>query len=78
VLAGDFATGRGEIRPAHEDRRRVGRISGRDSTRRDTFHVSERGMEGTMKIAHAEGEPVYYGRVFHFTIPIPSFRDDNN
>ena len=79
VSAGDFATGRGELAG---QLMKIGtewiRISGRDGTRRDTFHVSERGVRGTAKIAHNAGEPVYYGRVFDFTIPIPSFRDDHN
>lgn len=79
VSAGDFATGRGEMAGQSM---KIGTewltIAGRDSTRRDTFHVSERGVRGTAKVAHSDGEPVYYGRVFDFTIPIPSFRDDNN
>ncbi len=79
VVAGDFATGRGEIRNVLM---KVGaewvEVSGRDPSRRDTFHISGRGMRGTLAAAHGEGEPVYFGRVFDFTMAIPSFRDDNN
>lgn len=79
VSAGDFATGRGELNGQYM---KIGtewvELAGRDGSRRDTFHIYERAEKGTAKVAHAEGEPVYYGRVFDFTIPIPSFRDDNN
>jgi prepilin-type N-terminal cleavage/methylation domain-containing protein len=79
VVAGDFATGRGEIRDVLM---KVGtewvEISSRDPSRRDTFRVSRRGVRGTAVVAHAEGEPVHFGRVFDFTMQIPSYRDDNN
>jgi prepilin-type N-terminal cleavage/methylation domain-containing protein len=79
VSTGDFATGRGDL---NGQAMKIGTewvsISGRDATRRDTFHVYDRARKGTAKAAHAAGEPVYYGRVFDFTIPIPCFRDDNN
>jgi len=79
VAAGDFATGRGDLNGQYM---KIGTewmsISGRDPSHRDTFNVYERGAKGTAKASHAAGEPVYYGRVFDFTIPIPSFRDDNN
>jgi len=78
VVAGDFATGRGELRDVPM---KLGTewviVSGRDGQRRDTFHMS-RGAMGTSAVSHAEGEPVYFGRVFSFTMAIPSFRDDNN
>jgi len=79
VIISDFATGRGELDGQFM---KVGsewiRISRRDGSRRDTFLVRDRGARGTSALSHAAGEPVYYGRVFDFTIPIPSFRDDNN
>jgi prepilin-type N-terminal cleavage/methylation domain-containing protein len=79
VLAGDFATGRGELDGQFM---KIGtewvQISQRDGKRRDTFLVAARGARGTTAVAHAAGEPVYYGRVFDFTMQIPSFRDDNN
>jgi prepilin-type N-terminal cleavage/methylation domain-containing protein len=79
VFAGDFATGRGEIRDVLM---KIGaewvEVSTRDPSRRDTFHLGSRGQRGTVAGAHAEGEPVYFGRVFDFTMAIPSFRDDNN
>ena len=79
VIVSDFATGRGEL---DGQLMKVGaewiQISRRDGSRRDTFLVRDRGARGTTAISHAAGEPVYYGRVFDFTIPIPSFRDDNN
>jgi hypothetical protein len=78
VLSGDFATGRGELAGQYM---KIGTewvvLSGRDASRRDTFHCA-RGERGTAKVAHPDGEPVYFGRVFDFTIPIPAFRDDNN
>ncbi len=79
VLTAEFATGRGalegvlmKIGPEFVE---VGR---RDGQARDTFLISRRGMRGTTKLDHAEGASVRYGRVFDFTITIPSFRDDNN
>lgn len=79
VHAGDFATGRGEIKDVLM---KVGtewvRVAGRDASRRDTFRIDSRGQKQTTTVSHAMGEPVYFGRVFDFTIPIPSFRDDNN
>ncbi|HEX5138023.1 MAG TPA: prepilin-type N-terminal cleavage/methylation domain-containing protein, partial [Planctomycetota bacterium] len=73
VFAGDFATGRGEIRNVLM---KVGtewvEVAGRDPSHRDTFRVTGRGIRGTSAVAHAEGEPVYFGRVFDFTMPIPS------
>ena len=79
VSATDFATGRGELLGQYM---KIGTewvsLSGRDGQRRDTFHVRDRGAKGTVRVAHAALEPVYYGRVFDFTIPIPAFRDDNN
>jgi len=78
VVAGDFATGRGEVRDVPM---KIGTewvlVSSRDGTRRDKFYMS-RGRRGTTKVAHAAGEPVYFGRVYDFTMAIPSFRDDNN
>ncbi|MHC4547190.1 MAG: prepilin-type N-terminal cleavage/methylation domain-containing protein [Planctomycetota bacterium] len=78
VVSGDFATGRGELDGQHM---RVAeewiRIRGRDGFQRDTFHVDGRAQRGTRSRAHAVGAPVYYGRIFDFTIAIPSFRDDS-
>lgn len=79
VSATDFATGRGELLGQYM---KIGTewvsLSGRDGQRRDIFHVQDRGARGTVRVAHGANEPVYYGRVFDFTIPIPAFRDDNN
>lgn len=79
VLSGAFATGRGEL-----DGRlmKIGsewlQIAGRDGHQRDMFRIERRGLRGTTAVAHSPQTPVYYGRVFDFTISIPSFRDDNN
>jgi len=79
VSEASFATGYGEL-----DGRamKVGpewiRVAYRDGNRRNLFHVLERGVFGTPAVAHGAGAPVYYGRVFEFTIHCPSFRDDNN
>ena len=54
------------------------RVLGRDGANRDTFRVIARGARGTTKLDHAAGTAVRFGRVFDFTIAIPSFRDDNN
>lgn len=79
VLASDFATGRGELDGQYM---KVGeewmRIMGRDGAHRDTFLVDLRGARGTKTQSHGETAPVYYGRIFDFTIIIPSFRDDNS
>jgi prepilin-type N-terminal cleavage/methylation domain-containing protein len=79
VLASDFATGRGELDGQYM---KVGeewmRIMGRDDSQRDTFLVDRRGARGTRTGSHGEATPVYYGRIFDFTIIIPSFRDDNS
>ncbi|MHC4818856.1 MAG: PulJ/GspJ family protein [Planctomycetota bacterium] len=79
VLSSDFATGRGELDGQHM---KVGeewmRIQGRDGAHRDTFIVDARGARRTKTRAHREATPVYYGRIFDFTISIPSFRDDNS
>jgi prepilin-type N-terminal cleavage/methylation domain-containing protein len=79
VISGDFATGRGELdgQPMKIGAEWVD-IGSRDGTRRDVFYLRSRGQRGTANVAHPVGEPVYYGRVFDFTIQIPSFRDDNN
>lgn len=78
VVAGDFATGRGEL---NNTPMKIGTewviVSGRDGAHRDTFYMN-RGARGTSGVSHAEGEPVYFGRVYDFTMAIPSFRDDNN
>ena len=79
VSAADFATGRGELDGQYM---KLGeewvRIQGRDGSQRDTFIVDGRGVRRTQTRAHAETTPVYYGRIFDFTIVIPSFRDDNS
>jgi len=79
VDAVGFATGRGEIDNVLF---KVGLewliVGGRDATRRDTFSIGARGQRGTPALAHAAGERVYFGRVFDFTVSVPSFRDDNN
>jgi prepilin-type N-terminal cleavage/methylation domain-containing protein len=79
VLASDFATGRGELDGQHM---KIGeewvRIIGRDGAQRDTFLIDRRGARATKSRAHGEAAPVYYGRIFDFTIMIPSFRDDNS
>jgi hypothetical protein len=79
VAVSDFATGHGELGGQFM---KIGtewvQLSGRDGSLRDTFHAAERGARGSVRVAHSAGEPVYYGRVFDFTIAIPSFRDDNN
>lgn len=79
VAAADFATGRGDLsgqffKVASE----WVQIGGRDGSRRDTFQVLRRGQRGTASLVHPEETPVYYGRIFDFTIPIPAYRDDNN
>ena len=79
VAAPDFATGRGDLAGQHM---KVGpewiQVRGRDGDRRDTFQVWKRGERGTTSLVHGEETPVYYGRIFDFTIPIPAYRDDNN
>jgi len=77
VLAGDFATGRGEL---YYKPMKIGlewvRLAGRDTVQRDMFQIHDRGKRGTTALAHAVGTPVYFGRVFDVTISIPSFRDE--
>ncbi len=79
VTEASFATGFGQI-----DGRamKIGaewiRIDQRDGDQRNRFNVNDRGVFGTPGEAHGPGTPVYFGRVFEFTIRCPSFRDDNN
>ena len=79
VVAGDFATGRGDL---YGQAMKIGaewvQINGRDGRQRDVFQVDRRGFRNTHPIAHPEETPVYYGRLFDLTITIPAFRDDNN
>jgi len=79
VLATDFATGRGAL---DGQLMKIGRewvrLVGRSGRARDEFELEDRGLRGSAAVAHGEGTPVYYGRVFDLTISIPSFRDDNN
>jgi prepilin-type N-terminal cleavage/methylation domain-containing protein len=74
-----FASGYGELRRALM---KIGEewllVDGRDPSRRDVFLVSDRGQRSTPTLSHAMGAPVYFGRVYDASIPIPSFRDDNN
>jgi prepilin-type N-terminal cleavage/methylation domain-containing protein len=74
-----FATGRGEL---FDKPMKVGgewlRVYGRSASRRDVFETTQRGIRGTPTLNHAPGTIVRFGRVFDFTISVPSFRDDNN
>jgi len=79
VIVSDFATGHGDLT---DQLMKIDwewiQISGRSGRSRDTFGIARRGVRGTQGVAHGEGAPVYYGRVFDVTISIPAFRDDNN
>jgi hypothetical protein len=77
VMAGDFATGRGEL---YYKPMKIGlewvQLAGRDTVQRDMFQVNDRGRRGTTALAHEMMTPVYFGRIFDVTITIPSFRDE--
>jgi prepilin-type N-terminal cleavage/methylation domain-containing protein len=77
VLAGDFATGRGELfyKPMKIGLEWV-QLAGRDPVQRDMFQIHDRGQRGTAAVGHDPGTPVYFGRIFDITITIPSFRDE--
>ena len=79
VESSTFAVGRGDL---FGKLMKIGpewvSIAGRDGSRTDVFEVDSHAQRGTVSVAHGEGTAVYYGRVQDFTIPIPSFRDDNN
>ena len=74
-----FATGRGVITNVSM---KIGpewvRVSGRDPYDPDTWDIAARGRRGTVAVNHAEDSNVYFGQIYDVTVPIPSFRDDNN
>ncbi len=75
----NFATGMGVI---YNMMFKIGpewvRVRERDSRDLDTFILDGRGRRGTVAVNHAEDTPVYFGRIYDVTVPMPVFRDDNN